>query len=253
MKNYVIQISMADADAFAMEYFNRIGGLNREGEKYRRMLKQGMEIKERIKDKLDLKAVISFFQGNVISGNTAELDGVKFECNAFQRLNPAHVKGIYAYILTAGTLELGDEEPILDQLYADIWGTAYIDAGLEVLKKYIKRFSLNSDDPAGQTEPKAKLSLLDSFGPGFYGMGVDQVSKFFELLNGEAIGVVARSSSLMLPLKSCAGFFVVVDDDTELPASDCKSCRAEYKNCAFCQAVIKTNIDEDRTILEESK
>ena len=239
MKNHVVQISMAEADAFAIEYFNRISGLNREGEKYRRMLKQGMEIRERIKDKLDLKAVISFFQGNVIAGNIAKLDGVEFECNAFQRLNPDHVKGIYAYILTAGTLELGDEEPILDQLYADIWGTAYVDAGLEVLKKHINNFNLNMDEPADQTEPEVKLSILDFFGPGFYGMGVDQVSKFFELLDGDAIGVVARSSSLMLPLKSCAGFFVVVDDDTELPASDCKSCRAEYKNCAFCQAVIK--------------
>lgn len=43
---------MAEADAFAMEYFMSICGLNRDGEKYQRMLKQGMDMKDRISEKL---------------------------------------------------------------------------------------------------------------------------------------------------------------------------------------------------------
>lgn len=226
---------MAEADVYAMEYFMKICGFNREGEKYRKMLKHGLEIREKIRDRVEIRAVVSSFPGTSIFGNRAELNGTIFTCNAFQLLAPEHISGIYAYILTAGAHELDDTDPILDQLYADIWGTAYVDAGLEVLRKYVEA-ELNS-----AASGKGTITVLDSFGPGFYGMGVDQVGKFFEVLDGDKIGVKARSNSLMLPLKSCSGFFVGVDDETKLPASDCKSCRAEYKNCAFCQAVIKRN------------
>ena len=250
MNNQLISISMAEADVFAMEYFLKMCGLNREGEKYRRMLKQGMDIKDRIKAKVDIKAVMSSFPGNSISKNKADLNGAVFQCNAFQRLDPEHITGVYAYILTAGTFELDSEEPILDQLYADIWGTAYVDAGIEVLKRIVEADQLENNDinitgnsNAGNTAGTntGKITVLDSFGPGFFGMGVDQIGKFFEILDGGKHGVKARSNSLMLPLKSCAGVFVAVDDETRLPASDCRSCESEYKNCIFCQRIIKEN------------
>jgi Vitamin B12 dependent methionine synthase, activation domain. len=235
ISNQIVSISMAEADAFAMEYFMKICGFNREGEKYRRMLKQGMDIKERISHWVDIKAVVSSFPGDSIQGNKAVLNGVTFECNAFQRLDPGHVAGIYIYVMTAGIYEMDDEEPILDQLYADIWGTAYVDAGIEALKNFVEK------DLEQHNEGNEPVTVLDYFGPGFYGMDVDQVIKFFEVLDGGKIGVKARSNSLMLPLKSCAGFLIAVDDKTDLPPSDCKNCRAEYKNCAFCQAVIRRN------------
>lgn len=233
MINQIISISMAEADAFAMEYFMSICGLNRDGEKYQRMLKQGMNMKEIISRKLDIRAIVSSFSGETIQNNKATLNGITFECNAFQRMDPKHIHGVYAYILTAGALEIEDDAPILDQLYADIWGTSYVDSGLEVLKKHIEK------DLADANVERKELRVINSFGPGFYGMDVSQIGKFFELLDGDKIGVKARSNSLMLPLKSCAGFFVAVDDKTELPAADCKSCQSEYKNCMFCQAVIK--------------
>lgn len=234
MNNQLITISMAEADTFAMEYFMRICGFNREGEKYQRMLAQGLDIKKRIQDRVELKAVVSSFSGDVIADNTATMKGIPFECNAFQRLNPKHIKGIYPYLLTAGNFEMESDEPMLNQLYADIWGTAYVDAGLEVLKKMIEKDQLEHNKNENDI-----CTVLDSFGPGFYGMNVNQIGKFFELLDGDIIGVKARSNSLMLPLKSCAGFFVAVDDRTELPVTDCKSCQSEYKNCQFCHAVVK--------------
>lgn len=232
IKNQVVTISMAEADAFAMDYFMKICGLNRDGEKYRRMQVQGMQIKELIRDRVKIQAVVSSFPGSAIDGNHAVLNGITFECNAFQRLDPDHVTGIYAYLLSAGIFELADQDPIMDQLFADIWGTAYVDAGLELLKQFVAEDLKERSDARGSR-------VLDPFGPGFYGMDVTQVGKFFELLDGDQIGVKARSSSLILPLKSCSGFFIGVDDDSALPDADCKSCCAEYKNCAFCHAVIR--------------
>ena len=139
MINQIISISMAEADAFAMEYFMSICGLNRDGEKYQRMLKQGMNMKEIISRKLDIRAIVSSFSGETIQNNKATLNGITFECNAFQRMDPKHIHGVYAYILTAGALEIEDDAPILDQLYADIWGTSYVDSGLEVFKKAYRK------------------------------------------------------------------------------------------------------------------
>lgn len=232
MENQRIQLKADDADQYAYDYFINICGFrNREGDKYRRLLEHGMRIREKIMDRIDLKAVATSFDRDILSGNRAKVGDVTFVCNAFEQINQESVQKIYIYLFTSGNFELNDDAPVIDQLYADIWGTAYTDAGLEVLKNYLKAdFDRNSS---------GKTFMLDSFGPGFYGMDVDQIGSFFEVLNGDLIGVKARTNSLMLPLKSCAGFFVFVDDDTRLPSADCKSCRADHRGCEFCQAKIK--------------
>ncbi len=233
-ENSIIPICITEANALAVEYFIKICGFNREGEKNKRLLARGMEIREKIRDKVDIRAVISSFSGSVLYKNTAVLSGITFECNVFQRLNPSHTLGVYAYILTAGSFELDDSTSVLDQLYADIWGTAYVDAGIEILRGYVEK---DLKERANERE----FYVLGSFGPGSYGMDVNQVGNFFGLLDGDRIGVKVKNSSLILPLKSSAGFFVGIDEKTSLPASDCKSCRAENKNCTFCQLAIKKN------------
>ena len=239
MENQRIQLNIDDADQYAYDYFINICGFrNREGDKYRRLLDHGMKIREKILGRVDLKAVVTSFDGDILSGNTAKVGDVTFVCNAFEQIDRESVQKIYAYLFTSGNFELDDGDPIIDQLYADIWGTAYTDAGLEVLKNYLKAdFDRSS---AGKSDA-GKAFMLDSFGPGFYGMDVDQIGSFFEVLDGDLIGVKARTNSLMLPLKSCAGFFVIVNDDTRLPYADCKSCRADHRGCEFCQARIKRN------------
>ena len=233
MNNHVYVLDRREADSVAEDYFLSICGLkNREGGKYTRMLEQGMQIRERISEGIELKAVVSGFGPEILSGNTATIRDTTFLCNGFQQLRKDKIHKIYAYILTAGSFELDDTEPVIEQLYADIWGTAYTDAGLEVLKtKLMEAVRRESGD---QT-----TVVLEPFGPGFYGMDVEQVGKFFEVLEGDRIGVKARTSSLMLPLKSCAGFIIAADEGMSLPSKDCKSCRADHNGCEFCHAVIK--------------
>ena len=226
MNQEIIHITMEEADLYAVDYFIRICGFHREGEKYERLFARGMEIKEWIKNKVKIRAVVSSFDKEAIRGNTAFLDGVSFVCNGFEQLSPAHISALYVYILTAGSFELDEKAPVLDQLYADVWGTAYVDAGLEILKQRL-------------TGNKA----AESFGPGFYGMDIDQVSKFFRILDGEKIDVRLRNHCLMLPLKSCSGFLVAVDDVSKLPAADCKSCRSDHAGCEFCHARLKGETD----------
>ncbi|MDF3000384.1 MAG: hypothetical protein K0Q48_503, partial [Bacillota bacterium] len=158
MNNHVYLLDRGEADSFAEDYFLSICGLkNREGSKY---------------------TVVSGFDGEVLSGNTATIGATTFICNGFQQLKKDKIHKIYAYILTAGSFELDDNEPVLEQLYADIWGTAYTDAGLEVLKaKLVEEVQRETGNQ--------KTAVLEPFGPGFYGMDVDQVGKFFEVLDGD--------------------------------------------------------------------
>lgn len=222
MNNQVIRINIDDVDSLATEYFINICGFNKEGPKYKKLLDMGMSIKEKMKNSLDIKAIVSSFSKDIISGNTVNINGVTFKCNAFEQIDYNSIKNIYAYILTAGIYELDNEDPIMNQLYEDIWGTSFVDAGLEVLKKTLDQ-----------------TNVMDDFGPGYYGMEITQVGNFFQILDGEKIGVQVKNNSLMLPLKSLTGFIVSVEDESKLPASDCKSCKAGNKGCSFCQAVMK--------------
>ncbi|MBR0598812.1 hypothetical protein [Sinanaerobacter chloroacetimidivorans] len=233
MKNQIIPISMEEADVYAIEYFLSICGFQREGEKYKRLAMQGMEVKDKIKDRVRIQAIVSSYSKEIIEGNTAVIEDVTFVCNAFEQLNRDSIQSIYAFILTAGIYECNKAVPMIEQLYADIWGTAYVDAGLEVLKNRLLA------DVRGKGDDQSVSAVLDSFGPGYYGMEVDQIGSFFKILNGGRIDVTVRDNCLMLPLKSCAGFFIAVDDETKLPSADCKSCRAEHKGCAYCQVQIK--------------
>jgi hypothetical protein len=233
MDNQVIRITVEEADRYATDYFINICGFrNREGEKFKRMMDHGMRIREQIADRIDMRAIVSSYDGGVMSGNTARLGDVAFVCNAFEQLNQDSVLKLYAYLFTAGVFELSDDDPVIDQLYADIWGTAYTDAGLEVLKERLKG-DYDAEASGGEAH------ILNAFGPGYYGMDVDQIGAFFEVLDGGKIGVKARTNSLMLPLKSCAGFHVIVGDNTRLPSADCESCRSDHSGCEFCQAVIR--------------
>ncbi len=235
MKNEIVTITGEEVDALAAEYYIKISCLNGAGDRDRRLLKQGLDIRRIIRDSITPQAIISSFHDAEIENNTVLLEGINFECNVFQLLNPKHVRAVYAFIITAGNLQQHEDAPILDQFYADIWGTSYVDAGLAVLKQLVEKDF--SESPA--CNANYDFTVLDYFGPGFYGMDINQSGRFFELLDGARIGVKVTDDSIMHPIKSCTGFFVAVDDRTVLPYSDCRNCKAEYKNCHCCNVILK--------------
>lgn len=220
MQNEIITFNRKEADTIATEYFFNICGFNRDKEKHKLMMNNGLTVRDEMMNNLNVRAVISAFGKEAICGKTIDLNEIKFECNAFEHINNASVKKIYAYILTAGGGDI-DSESIMDRLYADIWGTAYVDAARDLLQKEIKDRNLD-------------LFVSESFGPGYYGMDVTQLNNFFKVLDGEKIGVQVKDSSLMVPVKSCAGFYIIVDNEGELPQSDCKDCLANSTGCQFC-------------------
>ena len=81
---------------------------------------------------------------------------------------------------------------------------------------------------------KAGMMVSPPFGPGFFGMGMENLPQIMELAGADRIGV-SFTGNYMLPLKSCAGFFFTSKTPLNLPAKDCASCTGSRLSCSYCR------------------
>ena len=137
------------------------------------------------------------------------------------------VEGIYFYMLTAGECYFSSEENIMDFLYADIWGTNYVDAGIELMTDKLK------EDMEKRFEGR-QVYLSEEFGPGYFGMPVIESKKFFRVLDADAIGVWVKDSGLMIPQKTCAGLYLVLNRPGIKAEPECMRCHGNASGCQFC-------------------
>ncbi len=220
--NKIISIKENEVSKKAAEYFARFCGLYDE-----RMLYQGMKVRESGLKDIDIKAVVSPFGGEVYRDNKVEIEGSIFKCEAFGSIDDNVVKGVYIYLLTAGECQVFEDDCILVQLLADMWGTAYIAAALDLLKSYIGKEIVSASG--------YNLYLSNEFGPGLYGMDIRQSMDFFNVLNAEGLGMRINESGAVFPSKSCFGLFLAVSDPQILPEHRCVGCDGNKSGCNFCK------------------
>jgi len=228
IKNQIISIPTSECDVLADQYFMATSGIDRPGPKYDRMRKEAFEIRERIRNRVNIKAIYSYYDMPALSGTTATIDGVVFHCNAFEQLSTESVQGVYVHLITAGEYHL-DGEPIMNQLFADIWGTAFTEAGRMKLEELFEGEGI----------------LSDGFGPGFYGMESIQMKEITTLLDGASIGVETKPTGILLPLKSCGGMTFRVNDTYVRLNSECADCQGNKSGCAFCNIRNKENAERE--------
>lgn len=231
MKNEIITFNEKDLFVRAKEHFVRICGFHSSEEKHRRMLTMGMEARSHGLSGIDIRAVVSSYDAEVYRDHKVSIDGTEFTCTAFSRINDEMVKKIYAYLLTVGECTYTETDDIMNQLFSDIWGTAYTEAARDLLQAYI----VNDIEKEYPDRLKDSLFLSETFGPGFYGMDVEQSKDLFRVLNAQSIGIQVRDSGIILPLKSCSGLFFVVTDPNVLPKPDCRECLGNVISCSFCR------------------
>lgn len=237
MKDHVITIDRKNTDGIASTYFSSICGFSRDEEKHREMFNEALRIRDKIADKIHIRAIVSSFGIEAINNKEIILNEMKFQFNFLEHIKIESIHKIYAYILTIGNTVIKDAS-VLEKFYEDTWGIAYVDAGRDILREELRAdFIVNNCDETKINEKEIFIS--ESFGPGFYGMDVTKVRTFFELFQGEKIGVSLLESGLIYPLKSCTGFYMVVDDVSQLPNDECKSCFSNKQGCKFCRATIK--------------
>ncbi len=219
MEKRFFKLDEAACNELALRIFTANSGINKEGRKFERMRKDAFRMREMIEDKIDLHAEAIYYTADEmeLSGQTLEIAGTGLSCRAFEQISPDAVEGVYLYACCAGDYYLEDE-PIMDQLYADIWGTAFTDAVRLLIKKELEK----------------DAALSDSFGPGFYGMELTELEKLAQLLDFDALGIEVRNSCVMVPVKSCAGIYFQTNENYRKMNRACESCYGTHTSCKLC-------------------
>lgn len=214
----IFHVDRNECNDLACEIFMKTSGINREGRKFERMKKDAFRMRKMIEERVKIRVAYAYYDDVILSGGQADIGGETFHCKAFEQVNPNVVKGAYLYALSVGDFGL-PEEPIMDQLYADIWGSAFTDAARLLLKRELEK----------------DVRLSDSFGPGFYGMDVSEMQQLASLLSFEDLDIELRNSRIIVPLKSCAGLYFGVTDDYRNLNQECENCRGTHTSCKLCQ------------------
>ena len=223
--SFVINFREEDAFPSALENFKSICGYKPESKKHQRMHNSGLKIRELGIHGIDIKAILSEQEPNVLREDAVEINDVRFCCDALFSLEREKVKKVVCYLMTVYGCAC-ESEKLMDRLYADIWGTAYVNAAFELLRKEM--------DSRYIGDKAAQLELSDAFGPGYYGMPTSEMKNFFQILNAPEIGVKYLPSGVMVPVKSCVGFLLVMEKGTKVPGEHCKHCAGNPKGCQMC-------------------
>jgi hypothetical protein len=219
-----IHISIEDIFPVAESYFLSTARFDRNSEKHMRMWSRALEIYEELRKKAELKAVFRYLVPEKMEGKDSYFQGVPITCNAFERLSPENVKGAYFYLLTAGDVHT-DSEQVVDQLYSDIWGTSLVDAMRKKVGEHILSVESAKEEAGVLSEP---------FGPGYYGMALEQTAELFRIIDASLVNVSLSPGGMMLPQKSVTGLYLSVKDGNQLPPLSCESCIGGAAGCAFC-------------------
>lgn len=237
MINQKIRIEETEVHDLAEKRFIQTCGFDLTSEVHRRMMGMGRKVREDGIEGIDIRALVSFCGPEHFSGGAVRAGGAVIACRYFDQIPPEAVEGICFYMLTAGECLFSSEENAMDVLYADIWGTSYIDAGIQVLTEQHIRRSL------AKRFPGRMVCLSEGFGPGYFGMPVTETKKFFSVLDAPSIGVQLGESGVMIPQKTCTGLYLIYNREDIKAEPGCMECLGNADGCQFC--ALKTGIKEE--------
>ncbi|MDR2295683.1 MAG: hypothetical protein LBD95_02700 [Clostridiales Family XIII bacterium] len=188
-------------------------------EAHARMLEDALAAHREWTEGAALSAVAACFAPVAPQGPSLRIAGVAFVCPAFEQIDARNVIKLVAYALSLRVDER--PEPRLSRLfYGDLWQTVYLEAAFAALRARL----------AAQTDGV----LSDSFGPGYYGMRIEEMRKLARVLDFGRIGAAVRADGSIRPPKSCAGLFFAVRDAARMPQDACRGCAGDAAGCAFC-------------------
>lgn len=223
----ILQLNEAELYPMAQKYLVRYSRLDSSNEKHQRMLREAEKARISGLAGIDIRAVTAHWEGDCIKGGTLKKDDIELVCRAFSQIPDGIVKRIYAFVVTAGECLFSDSDSIIAQLFADTWGTAYVDVARLLLRDTFKA-------DMESAFPGENVSLSTYFGPGFYGMPMTESIRLNQLLSAESIGIHTRENGLMIPVKSSSGFYLATCDPQSLPGESCEECVGNTKGCAYC-------------------
>lgn len=237
MRQRLFKINEQEAYAEAQQRFIKTCGFDLQKSKHQRMMKMGEKVREDGIDGIEIRAMLSFCDASALKEGKIEVCGEEITFPYLEQVPKDAVCGIYFYGLTVGECLFSSEENIMDFLYADIWGTNYVDASMSLLQRKIEEDMKETFADSGETY------LSCEFGPGYFGMHVSDSKKIMKIIDGAQIGIKVKESGLIIPQKSCVGFFFVYNRPGITAEAECMKCRGNSKGCEFCR--IRQRMEED--------
>lgn len=224
MKNQIINIPIEELFLRSEPYFLKMCGFGRE-EENRDRIREAESIWEQYKDQFQFHCIVSSYSSEIFCGDTIHAENEEIICKVFQKIPKSDLFNVYFYGMCLEDVKT-DGLDLLEEFYLDTWMTSFLDGGRDWLRDMFtqrERFAGNQE-----------VFLTDAFGPGFYGIGIEEVPNFLRILNGEKIGLFWQRG-MMTPAKSNVGLYLALSGESSLPSKDCANCLSSQTRCEFCK------------------
>jgi hypothetical protein len=244
-------ISKEEVFPLAEQFFLRAAGFDLETEKHKRMYEEAMDVRVKGLDGIRIEGFSAEYGSDAYDGTSISIGDKRIRAVAFDQIPAASVRKVILYVITGGECLTGDTDDIMVQLYAHMWGTAYVDAGRVMFENKIKAQVLGEpgDSAAAGAENGSRgvkangLLLSPAFSPGFYGIENKENITIVDLLGADDIGVRCVDTGVMLPIKTCSGIFLVTDDSVRFPGDECLVCIGNKTSCSECMIGNRRNLN----------
>lgn len=130
MRQRLFEINEQDVFEEAKQRFIKTCGFDLQKNKHQKMMKMGEKVREDGIDGIEIRAMLSFCDKSILTDEGLKVAGETLAFPYLERIPRDAVCGVYFYGLTVGECYFSSEENIMDFLYADIWGTNYVDASM---------------------------------------------------------------------------------------------------------------------------
>lgn len=226
MKNRVMKIPTESIYEDSDRYMDKMCGFYRKNKVSNKVKKRAYEIRRTIFTPTEVEFLVSELEQANLRENQIFIGNDWLTCKALEEIAETEIEGVYCFLLHSPMPDLS-ELSSGDAQIADVWQTAFADAARDYLQEFLQ----------GKAREKflKEVYITDAIGPGFYGIEPTATKAFFEELDAGKIEMSLTDSGLMEPLKSIAGFFLVLNKESALPSANCVDCIGNKRGCIFCK------------------
>lgn len=176
-----------------------------------------------VSNPMEVSVQLQPFAGECVHKGYLEFGNKKIECNVLEQIDTAGVEKGYLYAFHAPDVDLESAGSVLEQYYMEAFQVACMDVIRGWLQGYLER----------KNSVYEKKYCSPSFGPGYYGMGMDAVPELLGLMDASQVGV-SWNGERMSPKMSLVGTYLIAGEDVFEVDSDCRDCIGQSGGCEFC-------------------
>ena len=176
-----------------------------------------------VSNPMEVSVLLQPFAGECVHKGYLEFGNKKIECNVLEQIDTAGVEKGYLYAFHAPDVDLESAGSVLEQYYMEAFQVTCMDVIRGWLQGYLER----------KNSVYEKKYCSPSFGPGYYGMGMDAVPELLGLMDASQVGV-SWNGECMSPKMSLVGTYLIAGEDVFAVDSDCIDCIGQRGGCEFC-------------------